>query len=281
MNAPTIPEPHRSVATGVLGAGRLGSALVAALASAGVRKVEVASRRPGQARAVAAALGIEAVSPAVLVARCDLVFLTVPDAAIRLTARDLPWRDGQAVVHCSGALGLEALVDAAARGADTGCLHPLQTFPPGAPVAQAPTLFNGIVCGLESNTTSLSALLEAITMGLGARPIQLQGVDRALYHAAAVMVSNDVVSLMAAETARQALAPLLLAAAENIGRLPLEQALTGPIARGDVATVEGHLRALGGDPDLRELYRRLALELVSLDLGHSPVLVAELKDALG
>ncbi len=292
MNAPTIPEPHRSIATGVLGAGRLGSALAAALASSGMRKIEVASRRPEQAQAVAAALGIEAVSPAALAERCDLVFLTVPDAAIRPVARDLPWRSGQAVVHCGGALGLDALVDAAARGADTGCFHPLQTFPAGVAIADAPARFNGIVCGVESNTTSLGARLEAITTGLGARHIRLEGVERALYHAAAVLVSNDVVALMAAATrawtraglpaddAREALTPLLLAASENIGRMPLEQALTGPVARGDVATVEGHLRALSGDPDLLELYRRLALELVSLDLGHSEPLVAELERAL-
>lgn len=277
----------------MLGAGRLGAALAAALTAAGIGRVQVGSRRPEQARAVAAALGVEAASPAALAGRCDLIFLTAPDAAIARTAGDLPWRDGQAVVHCSGALGLDALGAAATRGAATGCLHPLQTFPAGGSPAQAPALFRGIVCGVESSDASLGALLEAITVGLGARPVRLEGVDRALYHAAAVLASNDVAALMAAAArawaqaglpagvAREALAPLLLAAAENVGRLPLAQALTGPVARGDVTTVEQHLRALEFDPGLRELYRRLALELLRLDLDQPPSVTSDLRRALG
>ncbi len=253
----------------------------------------VASRRPEQARTVAETLGVEASSPAALVERCDLVFLTVPDVAVASAARDFAWRDGQAVVHCSGALDLDALGAAAIRGAVTGCLHPLQTFPTGGLLAQAPALFRGIVCGIESDDTSLSGRLEAITADLGARPIRLEGVNRALYHAAAVLVSNDVVALMAAATrtwtqaglpggaAREALAPLLLAAAGNVGRLSLVQALTGPVARGDVAIVEGHLRALAVEPDLRELYRRLALELVQLDLELPLSMTADLRRVLG
>lgn len=293
MNALPTSESRNPLVTGVLGAGRLGSALAAALTAAGIGRVEVGSRRPEQARALAAALGIEATSPAAMVERCDIIFLTVPDAAITQAARDLPWRAGQAVVHCSGALGLDALGAAAARSAVTGCLHPLQTFPAGGSPAQAPALFRGIVCGIESNDTSLGARLEAITAGLGARPIRLEGVDRALYHAAAVLVSNDVVALAAAATrtwtqaglpasaAREALAPLLLAAAGNVGRLPLVEALTGPVARGDVATVERHLRALEVAPELREIYRRLALELLRLDLDQPPAVTAELRRVLG
>lgn len=277
----------------MLGAGRLGSALAAALTAAGIGRVEVGSRRPEQARALAAALGIEVASPAALVERCDLVFLTVPDAAITRTTGDLPWHEGQAVVHCSGALGLDALGAAAIRGAVTGCLHPLQTFPAGGSPSQAPALFRGIVCGVESSDAALGARLEAITASLGARPIRLEGVDRSLYHAAAVLVSNDVVALAAAATriwtqaglpgdaAREAFAPLLLAAAGNVGRLPLVAALTGPVARGDVTTVEGHLRALEVEPDLREIYRRLALELLRLDLDQPPSVTADLRRALG
>lgn len=273
--------------------GRLGSALAAALTTADVGRVVVASRRPEQAGTVAEVLGVEAASPASLVERCDLVFLTVPDGAVASAARDLAWREGQAVVHCSGALGLDALSAAAVRGAVTGCLHPLQTFPAGGSLAQTPALFRGIACGIESNDTSLSGRLEAITADLGARPISLEGVDRALYHAAAVLVSNDVVALMAAATrtwtqaglpdgaAREALAPLLLATAGNVGRLSLVQALTGPVARGDVVTVEGHLRALTVEPDLRELYRRLALELLQLDLDLPLSVTAQLRRVLG
>lgn len=285
--------PDVSSAVGVLGVGRLGSALAAALTAAGIGQVTVGSRRPDPAQALASALGIKAAPPAVLVERCDLVFLTVPDAAIESAAEDLPWRPGQAAVHCSGALGLEALRAAAARGAATGCLHPLQTFPAGGAPTEASGLFRGIVCGIESHDRPLGALLEAIATGLGARVIRLDGIDRALYHAAAVLVSNDVVALTAAATrvwiraglpadaAREALAPLLLAAATNVARLPLEKALTGPIVRGDFATVERHLQALEVEPELREIYRRLASELLRLDLGHPPAVSAELRRVLG
>lgn len=289
----TASDPGGPPAIGVLGVGRLGSALAAALTAARIGRVKVGSRRSGPAQALAAALGIEAAPPAMLVQGCDLIFLTVPDAAIESAAESLPWCDGQAAVHCSGALGLDALRAAAAQGAATGCFHPLQTFPAGGGTAPASELFHGIVCGVESPDASLSALLEAITAGLGARVVRLEGIDRALYHAAAVLVSNDVVALAAAarrtwtqaglpaDAAREALAPLLLAAARNVGRLPLEEALTGPVARGDLATVGQHLRALEVEPELREIYRRLALELLRLDLDQPPAVTTELRRLLG
>ncbi|MSQ30280.1 MAG: DUF2520 domain-containing protein [Dehalococcoidia bacterium] len=278
---------------GVLGLGRLGSALAAALTAAKVGRVEVASRRTDHAQSIARAISVESVSPGALVERSDLIVLTVPDAAIDGTVRELPWRAGQAVVHCSGALGLDVLGTAAAQGALTGCFHPLQTFPAGGSPTDAPALFRGITCGVESGDPALGTQLEAIATNLGAHPIHLDGVDRALYHAAAVLLSNDVVALAAAatrvwteaglpaEAAREALSPLLLAAARNIGRLTLAEALTGPVARGDVATVERHLQALQVEPELRELYRRLALELLRLDLTQVPDVTAALRRALG
>ena len=284
---------RRRLAIGVVGAGRLGSALTAALQAGGYTRLTVASRHPTHARALATRLGADATEAAALVAPCDLVFLAVPDAAIAPLAARLPWRPGQAVVHCSGALGLEVLTAAAATGGlRHGCLHPLQTFAAGTPAPEAPGLFRGIVCGVEADDEALGSLLEAIARDLEARPIRLEGVDRALYHAAAVLVSNDLVALVAAAGrvwilaglpaagAPEALGPLLRAAAANVATEPLAQALTGPVARGDVATVQQHLRALEAEPDLRELYRRLALELLRLDLGHPREVVDALRRAL-
>ena len=105
-------------------------------------------------------------------------------------------------------------------------------------------------------------------------------------------MSNDVIALMAAaartwtqaglpeDAARGALAPLLLAAASNVARLPLERALTGPVARGDASTVEDHLNALAGDADLSTIYRALARELLRLDLGHPSEARAALESLL-
>lgn len=289
------PEERRALTIGIIGAGRLGGTLVGALAAAGYGRLLMASRTPAHARAVADAFDVTAVPVVRAVEESALVFLAVPDGAVASLAETLPWRAGQGVVHLSGALGLDVLAGATRRGALAGCLHPIQTFPgvlaAEAPRETAPALFRGVTCGLEAHAP-LDGLLAAIAGDLGARTVRLEGVERARYHAAAVLVSNDVVALMAAATrtwvaaglpqdaAREALAPLLLAAAANAARLPPAQALTGPVARGDVATVQRHLEALAGEPELAALYRALARELARLDLGHAPEVSAALRAVL-
>jgi predicted short-subunit dehydrogenase-like oxidoreductase (DUF2520 family) len=286
------PGQPRELSIGVLGAGRLGSALAAALAAAGYGGIAVASSRHERAEALAGEIeALEATEPAALVERADLVVLAVPDAQVAAVAASLPWRAGLAAVHCSGALGLDVLEPARRQGTLPGCLHPLQTFPSGESPSEAASRFRGITCGVEG-AAPLGSLLERIVRDLGATPVRLEGVDRALYHAAAVLVSNDVVALAAAAQrtwalaglppagAREALGPLLLAAASNAARQSPEEALTGPVARGDVPIVERHLRALEADPELRDLYRRLALELLRLDLGHPPEVAERLRENL-
>src|SRR5690606_36952646 len=106
------PEGRLGLRTGVLGAGRLGTALAAALAGAGYRDVALASRRAGRAEAVAGEVpGLAAVAVEALPER-DLVFLAVPDGEVGAAASAREWRAGQAVAHCSGALGLDALAPA-------------------------------------------------------------------------------------------------------------------------------------------------------------------------
>ena len=270
---PTSIEARRDLDIGIIGSGRLGTALSSALVAAGYTRIHPASRATGSIDAI-----VEA---------CALVLLAVPDRAIGSLAETLAWRAGQGIVHCSGALGLDVLVAATAQGATAGCLHPLQTFPSASTPAADAARFRGITCGVEG-ASPLGDLLEGIASDLGARSVRLEGVDRARYHAAAVLVSNDVAALMAAGTrawtqaglpedaARESLAPLLLSAASNVARLPLAEALTGPVARGDTGTVARHLAALAGDPDLSAVYRALGRELLRLDLGHS----VEVREAL-
>lgn len=270
---------------GFIGAGRLAASLSAALIGAGYPVTTVASASSQSGEVLAEALAVRAASPGEVVSTCDLVFLTVPDAQIADLAATLPWRPGQAVVHCSGALGMDALAAATTRGAITGCLHPLQTFPSRSP---EPSRFRGIFCGIETTGTPLGGYLEGLVRAVGATPFRLEGVDRRRYHAAAVFMSNHVVALGSAATrlwtlaglpgdaGREALAPLLLSAANNVANLPLRDALTGPVARGDITTVEGHLAALTDAPDLRELYRALSLELLHLPLPHDAATTAAL-----
>lgn len=260
---------------GVIGAGRLGTALARALVQRGYRVDKVASRAPSSGGRLASRLPAASLGTlAEVVASTDFVFVTVADGAIEGVAKNLAWRPGQAVVHCSGALGLEVLAGATARGAIAGCFHPLQSFAAEA----APDRFDGITIGIEG-AEPLGGWLESMAADLGARTVRLEGVDRALYHAAAALVSNDLVALVAAasrtweaaglprEAAREALAPLILGAARNIEAQPLERALTGPVARGDVATVARHLAALAAIPDLALLYRALGRELLRLPLA--------------
>ena len=128
---------------------------------------------------------------------------------------------------------------------------------------------------------------------LGAEPLHLAGVDRAAYHTAAVFASNYLVALyvaaarsfelagLPAESARAALLPLSQGTLDNLRSLPAAQALTGPVARGDVQTVEGHLQALQGDGALRQLYRGLGAALLRLPLGLGARARDRLKALLG
>ena len=287
------PAARRQLAIALVGAGRLGASLALALVGRGYRVTAVASRDPEAATRLAGRID-RAQTPALadLPAASDLVFLTVPDREIAALARSIEWQTGQGVVHCSGALGLDVLASAREAGGLVGCFHPIQSFPDRD---GTPGRFAGITAGVEARPP-LDATLEAIAGDLGARAVRLEGVDRALYHAAGVLASNDVVALAAAaarawrlaglppDGAHAALAPLLVGTAGSVGGLPpgasLPEALTGPIARGDVETVERHLRALTADADLLELYRRLGAELLRLDLGHSAEVARRLRDML-
>lgn len=276
---------------GFVGAGRLAASLASGMDEAGYRVTAIGSQTLSAAQSLAAALGrnVESTTGAARVAAmCDLVFLSVPDAAIGPVCRSIAWTPRHLVAHCSGTASLDALAAVAAVGGVAGCLHPLQSFPSRSPEAQR---FRGIFCGVEG-AEPLGALLEHIAADLGARPFRLEGADRTLYHAAAVFASNYVVALASAagrlwtlaglpeHLGREALSPLLVAAAANAARLDLSDALTGPLARGDVSTIEAHLQALSPDPALSNLYRALSAELLRLPLAHNAGIATRLRELL-
>lgn len=268
----TVSAPRPSI--GIIGTGRIAWSLAPALARAGYAVAAIGARESADANALAreASEATRGTTPAGVLEVAELVFLAVPDSAVGPLAATLPWTSHHDAVSCSGALPLTALSAATARGARPGCLHPLQSFPGRR---AEPDRFRDITCGVEG-AGPLGDRLAGIATDLGGRVVRLESVDRAAYHAAAVFASNDVVALMAAarnawtlaglprEAAREALAPLLRAVAENLARLDPEAALTGPIARGDVATVQGHLAVLAREPALAALYRQLALALLPL-----------------
>ena len=282
----------RSSSIGIIGAGRVAGALADGLLKSGRPLDAVASRTREGAEALASHLPFVAATEIdELVSSNDLVFLAVPDDQIESLANSLSWRSGQAVTHLSGGRDLGVLAAVSEAGGLAGCLHPLQTFPGDEEPSRARARFEGIACGVEA-PAPLAELLEAIVDDLGARSFRLEGVDRAAYHAAAVFVSNDVVAAMAAATrawalagleagdARDALSPLLRASAAAIAERPLDRALTGPVARGDLDTVRGHLESLAAEPELQALYRLLGSELLRLDLGHEQQVASELRTLL-
>jgi predicted short-subunit dehydrogenase-like oxidoreductase (DUF2520 family) len=276
---------------GLIGIGRMGAALARALVASGGRSgfrlTCLASRRPEAASALIAQLGseVQAVDPAEVLDHAEWVVLAVPDAAASTLCMALPWRPGHVALCTAGALDLSVLQSARSRGAAIATFHPLQAFGEGAGLSA----FAGIHVGIEAQPPALDRKLAALCAQLGAQPLSLTGVDRAAYHAAAVLASNYVVALHAAaarafelagvapERARQALAPLTQGAATNIAAetgaasdaQALARALTGPVARGDVASVERHLQRLSGDAELLALYRALGRQLLTLPLSIS------------
>ena len=202
-----------------------------------------------------------------------ILFLCVPDAAIaamaeRVAAMSPP--RGLAIVHTSGAQGLDVL--AALRPNAVGSFHPLQPFP--AP--RDPSAFRGITVAVDGSTPALRRRLSALARRLGATPRRVDDSQRALYHASAAFASNftHVAVAKAAELLQEmgwsekeslaALMPLVEGQLANMRRLGPVRGLTGPIRRGDSATVERHVSAMR-DPEKARIYRMLGL--VALEIA--------------
>lgn len=279
----------RSSSVGIIGAGRVGGALADALLKSGWRLDAVASRSKESAETLASKLPfVAAMEIEALIATSDLVMLAIPDDELERFADKILWREDQAVVHLSGSRNLEVLKSVTQRGALAGCMHPLQTFPTGEEPSRARLRFEGIACGIEA-PKPLDGTLEAMVDDIGARGFRLEGVDRAMYHIASVFVSNNLVAAMAIATriwslaglppddAQMALSPLLQSTAATVAERPLSEAITGPVARGDLETIRKHLESIESIPELARLYRGLANELLDLDLGHTEEMLETLQ----
>jgi predicted short-subunit dehydrogenase-like oxidoreductase (DUF2520 family) len=169
----------------------------------------------------------------------DLVLLAVPDGEIARAASTVV--PGPIIGHCAGALGLDVLGDREALG-----MHPLMT------VTQQGADFRGCAAAVAGTTERAELMARNVATELGMRPFRIADADRAAYHAAASIASNFLVTLEdAAEqllattgTDRAVLVPLVRAAVENWASLGARAAITGPIARGDEASVTRQRSAL-------------------------------------
>lgn len=232
----------------VVGVGRLGSAVAVQLDRAGwpvtVRTQSPAGRRQakrlGLVEAEAEAMG-----------RAELCLLTVPDAAVAAVARAVAPLLGPStgLVHCAGALTLEALQPAAA-GRPTGSFHPLVSVTgPETPLA-------GHSVAIATRAPPLVPLLGRLAEALGLRPLRVPEEGRAAYHAGAALAASGLVALLDAAVAawqeagvpeREAmggLVALMRSALDGAEARGTVAALTGPVMRGDAEVVQSHLRAL-------------------------------------
>ena len=210
----------------VIGRGRVGSALAARLEERGV-----AVRGDG----------------------AELALLCVPDTAIADVARGLTPGQGRWVAHVSGATPLSALDPHERRFS----LHPLQTFTR----ARGPEQLDGAWAAVTAESEEARELGFELASVLGLQPFELTDADRPLYHAGAAVASNYLVTLHKAASSLVAAAGAPPEALEPLMRRTIENGfeLTGPIERGDWATVEAHREAIRRvRPDLEPLYDVLA-----------------------
>jgi predicted short-subunit dehydrogenase-like oxidoreductase (DUF2520 family) len=241
MSEVTTPPGHAPSGVAIVGAGRLGSAFARALIAAGV--------------AVEGPLGRDAAP------RSEIALLCVPDGEIAAAAArvDRP----RFVGHVSGATPLAELDGARAEAFG---LHPLQTFAGG----EGPDAFRGVGCAIAGTSPEALTVARDLAERLRMRPIEISDAERAAYHAAASVASNFLVTLQASAEqlaagagiapadARVLLAPLVRSTVENwVERGPAD-ALTGPVARGDHATVARQRAAVERHaPDLLALFDEL------------------------
>jgi len=200
----------------------------------------------------------------------------VPDDAIgrvaaAMAASGTAW-SGRTVFHTSGLLPARALEPLREQGARAASLHPVQTFPRRDTPAAA---FKGIIWGIEGDAPAVRTA-ETIVRGLGGEVLLLSEKDKPLYHAACALASNALVALewTAAGLLREAgigeaaaaavLLPLAQGTLQNVKDFGPGKALTGPILRGDAATVRTHLRALRCSPEALEVYRVMGKRILGL-----------------
>ena len=263
----------------IIGSGRLGTTLAVALAGRGYTIRSLVSRTAKSARKAARLLDAEvqvlAAKQVGTLISADLFLVTVPDDQIAGVAQQLSEINADrnvTVLHTSGALSSEVLAPLREKGWHTGSIHPLMS------VSGSDDSLRGAFWSVEGDRSALR-VGRAIVRDLEGESFSIRSEDKPLYHAAAVMVSGNVVALfdvalemlgecgLDRKTAHAILLPLIASTVRNLETKTPEASLTGTFSRGDVATVKRHLAAMR-NPEVRDLYRILgkrSLEMAGLD----------------
>jgi predicted short-subunit dehydrogenase-like oxidoreductase (DUF2520 family) len=270
-------QPAR-LAVGVVGTGRVGAVLGAALTAVGHRVVAASGvSAASRQRAEQLLPGVRLMAPDQVVQRADLVLLTVPDDVLPQLVAGLAnarvVRSGQLIAHMSGRHGVSVLEPVVRAGAGPLALHPVMTFT-GTRVDLA--RLAGASFGVTAPDV-LRPVAEALVVEVGAEPVWIEEQHRALYHAALAHAANHLVTLTSdamdlleaagVERPGSMLGPLLSAALDNALRSG-DAALTGPVVRGDAGTVAAHLDVIGRyAPDAVDAYVAMARRTADRAMG--------------
>lgn len=240
----------------IVGIGRLGTALTQRLAKAGYRVSKITSYKSSRAKKLSA----------------DVVWFCVPDSEIARVAEtfaEFPWR-GKVAFHSSGVLTSDVLSALRPRGAHVASVHPLMTFVKGSVPDLAAVPF-----AIEGDPSAVR-VARRIVRDLGGRPVEIRKKDKVAYHAFATMVCPLLVCLLSASEkvavlaglpkaeARRRMMPIIRQTLRNYEKLGPAGAFSGPIVRGDTATVRAHLAALTRAPESKKVYAGLAQAALKL-----------------
>jgi predicted short-subunit dehydrogenase-like oxidoreductase (DUF2520 family) len=282
---------------GIIGCGRVGASIGAAWRQAGHAIIGVsATSTASRERAEDMLPGVPILDPDEIAERAELVLVAVPDDQIEPLVTGLAnlghIHSGQILIHCSGRYGTDVLEAGTSLGALSIALHPSLTFT-GTEVD---------LTRLRQATIAVTApapirpVGEALVVELGAEPIDIAEADRPLYHAAITHASNHSITIIAeamemlAEAGVDDPAHVLHALVDASVANTLQngsKALTGPISRGDVGTVEAHLAALAeysmsrSNPAARNSYIALARSTAAKALAMGRISEAQAQEILG
>jgi predicted short-subunit dehydrogenase-like oxidoreductase (DUF2520 family) len=270
----------KRVSVSIVGPGRLGSALAVNLAQVGyeVKFLVTRSRKPAptDVTKLARQMNAEVVALGQKTLDTGLVWITVPDDEIAVVAEKLAataeWR-GRTVFHSSGALTSDVLSPLRTQGAKVASVHPIMTF-----VRRSTPTFEGVPFGVEGDAEAVR-LARKLIHDVGGLVIPIKKQNKVLYHAFGTFASPMVIALMASleqvgkaagvktSQLRIMAGPLLRQTLSNYLQHGAAASFSGPLVRGDVATIRSHLAALQATPQAREAYISLARSAIK----HLPV----------
>jgi predicted short-subunit dehydrogenase-like oxidoreductase (DUF2520 family) len=284
----------RDKKTGIIGTGKLGKNLLYHLDKKGFKISGILNLNTTTSEEACTAVTTEIFKTSSnLAANSDIIFITTPDDSIEEEAKKISLESdnlkGKIFFHCSGSLPSTIMDSLKKKGAETASFHPLQSF---ADLCLNKNPFENIIAGIEGDHNAVKTG-EQIAEILGCIPYILQTEGKVLYHAAAVIASNYLVTLtdisleflesagIKKENGLNIIAPLMKGTLNNIIEKGPDKALTGPVSRGDSKTVRSHReKILTSVPEMDKFYKLMCEHTLTLATKSGSVSEKEIKDIL-